>query len=165
MTTATQGSILLLMQPNRSTSNQTAASAVKIAAARGNLKPMPVKLSGALIQSARSSADLDDRSVASQVEHWARLGQKMERILPLDLIQQVKNANSLSISDGERVYAAITAFFSNPKKAELVSASIFQNGHPAYEGDPLDHDGIVQVWPNGDRVRGSIVNRQFVPKT
>ena len=153
------------MHSNRSISNQNEGSAVKTSAARSNLKPLPVKLSGALIQLARSNADLDDRSVASQVEHWARLGQKMERILPLDLIQQVKNADSLSISDGERVYAAITAFFSNPKKAELVSAAIFQNGHPAYEGDPLDHDGIVQVWPNGDRVRGSMVNRQFVPKT
>ena len=126
---------------------------------------MPVKLSGALIQSARSSADLDDRSVAAQVEHWARLGQKMERILPLDLVQQVKNTETLSAGDGERLLTAITAFFGNPKKVDLIAATIFQNDLPAYEGDPDDIDGIVQVWPNGKRLRGSMVNRQFVSKT
>lgn len=154
---------MLPMQSNRLKSDTAQRDgAVKSTTVKSGLKPMPVKLSGALIQLARSSADLDDRSVASQVEHWARLGQKMERILPLDLIQQVKNKDSLNMGDGERVYAAITAFFSNPKKAELVAASIFQNGQPAYEGDPADHEGIVQVWPNGDRISGLMINRQFV---
>ena len=41
-------------------------------------KPMPIKLSGALVEEARRSAKLFNRSLTGQIEHWATLGRAIE---------------------------------------------------------------------------------------
>ena len=39
---------------------------------------VPIRLSAALANRARRAADIQDRSLTEQVEHWARLGQAVE---------------------------------------------------------------------------------------
>ena len=36
-------------------------------------------------------------------------------------------------------------------------------GKPVYVGDPEDPDKLIQMLPDGSRIRGHMVNRQFVP--
>lgn len=52
--------------------------------------PQPVKLSDPLINAARTVAPDADRSIAGQIEHWARLGQAAERVLSTDESLQFK---------------------------------------------------------------------------
>jgi hypothetical protein len=39
---------------------------------------IPIRLSAALASRAREAAEIEDRSLTEQVEHWARLGQVVE---------------------------------------------------------------------------------------
>ena len=52
--------------------------------------PQPVKLSDPLINAARAVAPDADRSIAGQIEHWARLGRVTERVLSFDESAQLK---------------------------------------------------------------------------
>lgn len=54
--------------------------------------PQPVKLSDPLINAARAVAPVADRSIAGQIEHWARLGRVTERVLSFDESAQLKRA-------------------------------------------------------------------------
>ena len=47
---------------------------------------MPVKLSGELVEEARSSANLFHRSLTGQIEHWATIGRAVEAQLPGDAL-------------------------------------------------------------------------------
>ena len=51
---------------------------------------VPVRLSAALAASARSEADVQDRSVTEQVEHWARLGQVVEAAISAGATHRLK---------------------------------------------------------------------------
>ncbi|HEY1555919.1 MAG TPA: hypothetical protein VGF94_13865 [Kofleriaceae bacterium] len=42
---------------------------------------IPIRLSAALATSARETAEVQDRSLTEQVEHWARLGQVVESVV------------------------------------------------------------------------------------
>ena len=41
----------------------------------------PIKISDDLALAARDEADVCERSIASQVEHWARIGRAVEQVL------------------------------------------------------------------------------------
>src|ERR1700733_1356753 len=51
---------------------------------------VPVRLSARLAQSARTAADVQDRSVTEQVEHWARLGQVVEAAISAGATHRLK---------------------------------------------------------------------------
>jgi ParD-like antitoxin of type II bacterial toxin-antitoxin system len=51
---------------------------------------VPVRLSARLAASARSAADVQDRSVTEQVEHWARLGQVVEAAISAGTTHRLK---------------------------------------------------------------------------
>lgn len=50
---------------------------------------MPVKLSGDLVEEARSSAKLFHRSLTAQIEHWATLGRAVESRVSGDSLGQL----------------------------------------------------------------------------
>lgn len=52
-------------------------------------KSMPVKLSGELVEEARSSATLFHRSLTGQIEHWAAIGRAVEAQLPGDALARL----------------------------------------------------------------------------
>ncbi len=45
------------------------------------MKAVSVKISNELADSARQVAQLSDRSLAGQIEHWAKLGKSVESVL------------------------------------------------------------------------------------
>ena len=53
---------------------------------------MAVKLSDGLVTSARAEAAKTDRSIASQIEHWATLGRATEAALPYAEVIALKQA-------------------------------------------------------------------------
>ena len=52
--------------------------------------PQPVKLSDPLVQAARAAAQNAERSLAGQIEHWARLGRCVESTLSADAVASLK---------------------------------------------------------------------------
>jgi len=52
--------------------------------------PQPVKLSDPLFQAARDAAQDAERSIAGQIEHWARLGRAIESRLSVEEAVRLK---------------------------------------------------------------------------
>ena len=52
--------------------------------------PQPVKLSDPLVDAARAAAQDAERSLAGQIEHWARLGRAVESTLSVDAAIRLK---------------------------------------------------------------------------
>jgi hypothetical protein len=53
---------------------------------------MSVKISDELLRDAREEAKATDRSITSQIEHWVRLGRKVERDLRHDEVVAIKRS-------------------------------------------------------------------------
>jgi predicted nucleotidyltransferase len=76
--------------------------------------PQPVKLSDPLINAARTIAPDTDRSIAGQIEHWARLGRAAEKVLSVEESLQLKreasapqNESPYAIPVVERIAGAV----------------------------------------------------------
>ena len=52
---------------------------------------IPIRLSAGLANRARKAAEIQDRSLTEQVEHWARLGQVVESAILSSTIAQLKS--------------------------------------------------------------------------
>lgn len=129
---------------------------------------MPVKLSDDLVLSARLEAEATDRSIAAQVEHWAKLGRAVEAAL--------QHADTLALkgSGGD-----LTKAFPNPSQRETVHALLEgiatttdraavtgwlqARGKPVYGTDPRFPGRVVRIAPDGTRTPGYFENRRFVP--
>lgn len=118
----------------------------------------PVKLSDALVLDARIAAKTQARSIAGQVEFWAKLGRSVESML-----------------DGGHVFALCRAVDAVPL-SELVQQIDTPAGRDALrsylESEPFPHfephperDGLlIRTEENGVRAVGRFVNRTFVPE-
>src|SRR5436309_7658155 len=56
-----------------------------------------LKLSDDLVNQARAEAAEADRSLTSQIEHWARLGRSVENVLSLEQVGALKRARSVPL--------------------------------------------------------------------
>jgi hypothetical protein len=65
---------------------------------------VPIRLSPALANRARQAADIQDRSLTEQVEHWARLGQVVEAAVFSSTIAYLK-----AVSHDERLTQMLAA--------------------------------------------------------
>jgi hypothetical protein len=126
-----------------------------------------IKVSESLAEEARTAAQDADRSLTGQVEHWARLGKAVEPLLTTKTITALKKWPELSPEEEEiekqRILEALEQFSNTP--ASVLRERIGLTGKTLYEVDPDDSNKIVQVQPDGRRVRGRIVNRVFVAET
>lgn len=126
-----------------------------------------IKISADLAESARTEASHADRSLTGQIEHWAKLGRVFETLVPAQMATILKRTNGdiEAIEDPvmkQRVLAAIEAVHGQTH-FQGASANLLKSGGTRYETDPANPSGIIQVKPDGSRVRGSFVGRTFVP--
>ncbi|HEY4057818.1 MAG TPA: hypothetical protein VGM39_14490 [Kofleriaceae bacterium] len=54
---------------------------------------IPVRLSGALVELVRKEAELQERSITEQVEHWARIGQVVEAAISSASARRIKQVS------------------------------------------------------------------------
>jgi hypothetical protein len=124
---------------------------------------MPVKLSSRLVSLAKSAANLSDRSLTAQVEHWSILGMQAEKLLVFDQAQALKHAdlevNRVQLQAAAR---ALQALFSNTDRSAALKI-IQSDEQPVYESNPEKVGGLRQVWPDGRVVSGRMEGRQFLP--
>jgi hypothetical protein len=139
------------VEPRAAAKNDAAANA------------MPVKLSSRLVGLAKSAANLSDRSLTAQVEHWSILGMQAEKLLAFDQAQALKHADlETNKAQLQAAGEALKALFSNTDRSAALSV-IQGDALPVYENDPDRSGGVRQVWPDGRVVLGRLVERIFFP--
>ena len=117
---------------------------------------MPVKLSDDLVRDARQEAEATDRSLTSQIEHWARLGRKVERVLQHDDVLDLKRADDAQPTP-RAILAALRRIASETSRSEL--AASLRHGRIVYQD--AGEGRIERIERNGTRTVGRLVNRRF----
>jgi hypothetical protein len=128
--------------------------------------PHAVKLSTALVQEAKAAAEVASRSVASQIEHWARLGRAVEQDLaapPLTAVTlagsgDAPGSGSLGARLGEAIEQAL-----QPAARKQFAVELAQRVR--YGTDPAFPGYVVRDEPDGTRTPGRYSNREFLPLT
>lgn len=117
---------------------------------------LPIKISDDLALAAREEADVCDRSIASQVEHWARIGRAVEQVLGHEQLVALKRQARLP--DFAQAMREATSELGQQKAL----AHLRTLGGPRYGVDPERPGSIIRIDPDGSRVRGRFVNRHFI---
>jgi hypothetical protein len=127
---------------------------------------MPVKLSDELVIAARIEAQATERTITSQIEHWAKLGRAAEASLSYGEVVQLKLAKPTAgaVAEGIKrdvLRARLEAIAKSPERSSVLAALQAQ-GRPIYEAAP-EHPGfVVRIDHRGKRVLGRFEGRQFV---
>jgi hypothetical protein len=97
------------------------------------------------------------RSIASQVEFWARLGKTMERLMSgneIGRVQTKTTAESLSHS---------LETINQPEGRARLQAYLESRPFPRFWADPVEARIMVREDADGTKTRGRFVGREFVP--
>jgi hypothetical protein len=117
----------------------------------------PVKLSDALVLDARLAGEAMERSIAGQVEFWARLGRALEPLL------SGAQALALARNAAIRPLSACLETADSPAGRQRVSQFLSSQPFPHYEPHPKQRGLLVRVEADGRRTVGRFINRQFQP--
>jgi len=115
----------------------------------------PVKLSDGLVFDARMAGSAVQRSIAGQVDYWARLGRAV------DLLLEGRQAIALSRGAATASLSSHIASVDSEEGRRRVRDFLATQPYPHYE--PLeDHPGLlVRIEADGTRTTGRFVNRRF----
>jgi len=114
----------------------------------------PVKISDSLVLDARLTGEIAERSIAGQIEFWARLGRAIEPLLRGD------QALALRRSGDAQPLSDCLRSADTPEGRQRVAAHLKSRPFPHYE--PADAPGLlVRIESNGRRTLGRFVNREF----
>jgi hypothetical protein len=117
----------------------------------------PVKLSDALVLDARLAAEAQERSIAGQVEFWARLGRGVELLLDGRQVLALQRA-------GEAVPLAETlGTIDTPAGRKRVEEVLARKPFPHFKQHPTQAGLLIRIDEDGTQTAGSFVDRQFVP--
>lgn len=118
----------------------------------------PVKLSEELVLDARIVGEATERSIAGQIEHWAKLGRAIEPVLRTDEVLRLKHR-------GEAVpLSACLADVDTVTGRKRVKALLAAGPYPRFEPAADEPGLLVKIDEDGTRTVGRFVNRKFQPK-
>jgi hypothetical protein len=116
----------------------------------------PVKLSDELVLQARIVAETQERSIAGQVEFWAKIGRSVERLFDgrqIDTLQ--KSAQAPPIGD-------LLEVVDTPKGRKMFQAFLESEPYPHYPAHPNVKGLLIRIEEDGTETAGRFVNRQFI---
>lgn len=117
----------------------------------------PVKLSDTLVLDARVMGEAAERSIASQIEFWARIGRAVESVLRSDSVLRLKQR-------GEAVPLATLLRSADSRAGRArVKAVLEGRPFPHFEPAPGRKGLLVRIDEDGKRTVGRFVNREFRP--
>lgn len=125
-----------------------------------------VKVSEKLLGLAKQEAKATNRSITGQIEHWAIIGRAAEALEAYaDVLRLKRTGHALPIPTdiGREAVHELLARLGDHRDRESLKARLGASGAPLYESDPADPGSVVEVTPDGSRVRGRFVGRRFVP--
>ena len=117
----------------------------------------PVKLSDSLVLDARLAGETVERSIAGQVEFWARLGRSVELLL------EGRQVLALCRNAATRPLSACLESVDSPEGRQRVADLLERGPFPHYQSHPDRAGLLVRIDENGKRTVGRFVNRQFQP--
>jgi hypothetical protein len=117
----------------------------------------PVKISNELLLDARLTAELSERSIAGQIEFWARLGRAIEPVL------EGGKAIALRKSGDQKPLSELIAGVDSDAGRQRVADYLTTQAYPHYLPVPNQPGCLVRVAESGTRTMGRFVNRKFVP--
>jgi hypothetical protein len=115
----------------------------------------PVKLSDTLVLDARLAGEIMERSIAGQVEFWARLGRSV------DLLLEGQQVLALRRNATARPLSACLESVDSPEGRQRVAGFLRTQPFPHYEPHPDRAGMLVRIEASGQRTVGRFVNRQF----
>lgn len=120
---------------------------------------MPIKLSGELVEDARSSAKMFKRSLTGQIEHWATLGRAVESQVSGDALAQLlqriggtmKIGSVAEAGQRQQVAAVLAEFLAKSPGATDTSwlKEMSARGIPLYGTTAAEPGKIVRLEPTG----------------
>jgi len=117
----------------------------------------PVKLSDQLVLDARLVGETAERSIASQIEFWARLGRAVEPVLRGDAVLRLKlRGGALKLSDALRTV-------DTAEGRDRLEHTLAEQPYPHFEAASGKPGLLVRVDANGTRTLGRFVGRKFTP--
>jgi hypothetical protein len=117
----------------------------------------PVKLSDRLVLNARIVGELSERSIAGQIEFWARLGQAVESVLRADELLRIKKRGD-AVDFAERLETV-----DSPAGRARVDAVLAAEPYPHFDIADGRPGYLVKIDADGTRTVGRFVNRKFRP--
>ena len=117
----------------------------------------PVKLSDDLVLDARQLGALAERSIAGQIEFWAKLGRAIEPLL------RGTHALALSRSVSARPLSSCLDSVDTPEGRSQVAICLREQPFPHYEPAPDAPGMLTRIDEDGTRTVGRFVNRVFKP--
>lgn len=116
----------------------------------------PVKLSDNLMLEARLVAEESERSIAGQIEYWARLGRAIEAA--------VRPATALKLKRRPRVplLSQALADVKSPAGRARAEAHLASAPFPQFSAAPGRPGLVVKIDEDGTRTLGRFVKRVFV---
>ena len=116
----------------------------------------PVRLSNEIMADARLASDVLDRSIAGQIEHWARLGQSLEK--HLNLVQILALKSSGKTRSLKELVEAVGTVEGDQRLQQHLDGLQF----PHYSADPNSPGVFIRTLAGGEKSRGKFVKRQFI---
>lgn len=118
----------------------------------------PVKLSDSLVLDARVAGEVVERSIAGQVEFWARIGRAVESLL------QGQQVMALCRRGAVQPLSEVLESVDTPGGRKRVAEYLESQPFPHYRPHP-DRPGLLErIEEDGTRTVGRFVNREFRPE-
>jgi hypothetical protein len=117
----------------------------------------PVKVSDALVLDARLMGEVSQRSIAGQIEFWARLGRAIETLLRGDQMLALCKAGK-----AKPLSACLKAMEATEGRRRLAE-HLNSLPYPHYEAAPGAPGLLIRIEANGKHTTGRFVHRKFQP--
>ncbi len=117
----------------------------------------PVKVSDALVLDARLMGEATQRSIAGQIEFWARLGRSIETLLRGDQMLALCRAGKA------KPLSACLESMDSPEGRKRLAEHLKSLPFPHFEPARGSAGLLVRIEANGKRTTGRFVNRKFQP--
>jgi hypothetical protein len=115
----------------------------------------PVKLSDEIVLDARLSGEIAERSIAGQIEFWAKLGRAIEPLL------EGSRALALQRAGAVRPLSECLASVDSDEGRLRVRDYLNSRPFPHYEPAPNSPGLLVRIEADGSRTLGRFVGREF----
>jgi hypothetical protein len=116
----------------------------------------PVKLSDALVLDARIAGEAQERSIAGQVEFWAKLGRATELLL------DGRKVMTLRMNAGAQPLSEALASVETPEGRRRIAEVLANRPYPHYRQYSGQPGLLVRIDESGTETVGRFVNRVFV---